>query len=59
MPNSRPARGVTGSVWTPCVLPRIMISVIMETPQSLADHADHRFIVHMTGADLRVGHPWD
>ena len=35
MPNSRPARGVTGSVWTPCVLPRIMISVIMETPSPL------------------------
>ena len=27
--------GVTGSVWTPCVLPRIMISVIMETPSPL------------------------
>ena len=35
MPNSRPARGVTGSVWTPCVLPRIMISAIMETPSPL------------------------
>lgn len=28
-------RGVIGSVWTPCVLPRIMISVIMETPSPL------------------------
>ena len=35
IPSSRPAFGLTGSVRTPCVLPRIMISVIMVMPSPL------------------------
>ncbi len=35
MPSSRPVFGLTGSVFTPCVRPRIMISVIIVMPRPL------------------------